>query len=1242
MKKQVKSKISIFLISFLYTFGSVTVAASDLDVAQKPLALGEGNSAGSLALVPSVEYPTVTSLANPGDFNEKIAYSGYFDNKKCYRYDVYDGISANKDKGGYFTPVKMLYGNSSMPAHQATCMGDYWHGNFLNWALTSTIDPFRSALTGGYRDVDSKELTILQKARNPRNEMGNRDNIDNKQRNLIEKYTPSVQGMNSRYSLKKIMMGGRDSSVDFIYRSSLDPAGFFDITKSYNVRVEVCKKGFEEENCKKYPSGNSKPEGLIQEYANNIRFSVFSYLNIFDESRKKSGKDGGVMRAAQKFVGPKDPSKPIGSQTNLRAEWDEYTGVFKTHPDKSYNSGKTAGPIAENSGVINYINKFGELTDEDLKRYDSVSLLYYTALRYFKNEGNVDKYSDISGLNEAAQLKAADGFPIITQWDDPITSAFSCQKNAILGIGDVNTHYDKDIPKEYHDYTQKVLDLEGTGKKAGDTFTGNNNNSAHIAGLAYYANTEDIRIALPGKQTVQTYWVDVRERGELRNRKDNQYWLAAKYGGFEVPEDYSPLSNAKRLPEILWAAPVGNAKNIFEVLEANDKGENDKRPKNFFVASDASKMKTSLKEAFQAITRERKVGLTAMVSSSPQAYETNSLMFQSTVDASFWSGDLIASKLSSILDQQSGGEVKTLWSAATKLSKKVSDNGHDARKIYTSLPLSTNNMGVVNKAVAFTANNIRLQGWTADHVNYLRGDSSKEISLNNTEGKFRQRTSLLGDITNSQPEFYKARNQGYSRLDKELFKANQSYTGYLSNQAEKQPLVAVGANDGMLHIFNANTGDEIYAYIPGNVLNKTLRLTEPSYQHEYFVDASPRIGHALIDGNWKTLLAGSTGAGGNSVFVLDVTHPEKMGESSLLWEFTDPDLGGFNGRPSIVALPNGEFGVVFSSGVNRVNPSAGYIWVLNAKDGSLIKKFKLDTQGDLGEPLVTARYNEFVTANDLFVGDTLGNLWHLDISKPNVSEWRVHYNNKPMMVAMTMNNERQPITAPLEAAYSPDGKMTIVFGTGSYYKYSDRDLNAAKNSIRQSVYGIVPKKSEDQYIAYTETEIKKGITQFEVNKELESDGFVGRTLKKRLPTSVEPSVMGSWRFDAPSPTAGTLAERFLNRAIIVNGVVNITSFIPDSSPCGGLGSMWNMSFSVQPDKKYHEQVLDLKASDNNYITGFMLDATRGFNLGGGTLTGNQIMFSDGARLVLKEATFTQKTQLKPGRLSWYEEQEGQD
>src|SRR3546814_13765275 len=81
-------------------------------------------------------------------------------------------------------------------------------------------------------------------------------------------------------------------------------------------------------------------------------------------------------------------------------------------------------------------------------------------------------------------------------------------------------------------------------------FTGRQN-SAYIAGLAYDSHTRDMRPTMEGKQTISTYWVDVRENQILEPREKNQYWLATKYGGFRVPGDYGdPYARTESLPEI--------------------------------------------------------------------------------------------------------------------------------------------------------------------------------------------------------------------------------------------------------------------------------------------------------------------------------------------------------------------------------------------------------------------------------------------------------------------------------------------------------------------------------------------------------------------------------------------------------------------------------------------------------------------------------------------------------------------
>ena len=150
-----------------------------------------------------------------------------------------------------------------------------------------------------------------------------------------------------------------------------------------------------------------------------------------------------MLRARQKFVGPTQPVPGGDPISNDRAEWSATTGVMWPNPDPADASDTSAvfGTIS-NSGVMNYLNKFG--ASKTYKTYDPVGELYYAALRYYRNLGNVSSWSAPNTSNATTRATYADGFPVISNWDDPIL--YSCQKNFILGIGDVNTHADRNLP----------------------------------------------------------------------------------------------------------------------------------------------------------------------------------------------------------------------------------------------------------------------------------------------------------------------------------------------------------------------------------------------------------------------------------------------------------------------------------------------------------------------------------------------------------------------------------------------------------------------------------------------------------------------------------------------------------------------------------------------------------------------------------------------------------------------------
>lgn len=1149
-------KKASYVLSLLFLLTPTAYA----EIAQTPLLLGSSeNIPGNLVLTISAEYPTVISAANLGGYKLDGKYAGYFDSDKCYDY-VKEGFQHHKfgwitaeKGGGYFTPVNFNFKNNR------TCSGK-WSGHYLNWAGTQTIDPFRKALTGGYRVVDGIDKTILEKA----TRAGKNESYPDREISL--ELAKKVSTYNLGVLKSSVFSGDTDYQKNKTLQIKIKKGknDTKDTTDYYSIRVEVCKKDFLESNCKKYGS-NYKPEGLLQEYADDIRYSVFSYLNI---STGQNNVNGGVLRSPQDYIGvnKREPGKP-GVSDNQFKEWDPVTGILNKNP-RGYTS-------ETNSGIINYINKFGEISNTH-KSYDPVSELYYAALRYLRGKGNLSDYTSQAGNDGTIK----DHFPVITDWKDPIQ--YSCQKNAILGIGDVNTHKDRDLlpdddngflsPKNLNEYTQEIFNLEEIDKSADSYFNNEyNDNSAYIAGLAYYANTQDIRPdttnekdgvrGMPGKQTVSTYWVDVRENAILAPKKDNQYWLAAKYGGFKVPKNYE---FGDELEEASWHTSG-------DILLPT----NDKRPDNFYVASDAEAMVESLRQAFEQIATTGQDSTTAPVASSPRL-EKGSAVFSASVNAESWSGDLSAFAIGD--DSLSSQPV---WSAAKKLDA-ISNNDIDGRNV---ISIKYENKALLKPGINFKWNELASEQKSyldnkEDILKYLRGDRSKERTDANPSGTLRSRASRLGDIVNSDPQFVHKQNYGYQRLQNWKIGTTtvaEKYKEFRESDAYKArvPMVVVGANDGMLHGFDArldgNGGKELFAFVPNGVYANLKQLADINYVHRYYVDGTPGIADAWLGNKWATVAVGVSGAGGKSVFALDVTDSNSVNKDSVMWEFTDPDMGYNMGQPAIVALPNQKFGVLVSSGYHDTAPEKGHIWILDIKDGRVLKKLDLNTTGNLGGVLATD-LNGDKEADRLYVADTLGQVWRVDLNSNDVSKWVIpaSLSNQPLIKVVDAKNVAQAITAPLVSAFNKYGQPMLLFGTGSFYRVGDNEIPTTPQI--ESLYGIVdtgkPIVGRDEKVLLKQS----------IEAEKTQNGQLLRAVSDKKLTSEQ-----GWYLDlawsADNKATGAKGERVLAQANVFNRRVTFTSMTPVNDPCAAGGTSMLMTLDLTSGSRLSYDYLKLGSED---------------------------------------------------------------
>ncbi len=1176
-----------FSVTVLLVFGTATAAQAQ--ISQQPLFLGGGNVPGNLLLVPSVEWPTIVSVANLGNYDPNRRYVGYFDAAKCYGYQ-FSLVETER----HFYPVAT-----------GSCIGELWSGNYLNWAATQTIDPFRLALSGGLRVRDTPTETWLEKARHtgqggtgifPNRRLPN----SGSNTGLVEQSTPAswthfqirIQGLGNRMRFTRT--GDLNGAV-LPYNPALpiDPALVYEVS----VRVKVCDPAAGlEANCREYASG-WKPEGLLQQYSEDIRFSVFGFLN--DGSMLR---DGGVLRAQQKFVGPTMIDPDVGTVPNANREWDPVTGVIYQNPnpaDAATTAADFATPIA-NSGVINYLNKFGQMTEFNHKNFDPVSELYYSAIRYLKNQGNVPAYTAVGSASAANRRRWADGFPVITDWEDPVQ--YSCQKNVILGIGDANTHRDKNLPGSTATAdepgmppevagdttvnvvtaTAKVAELEGI--TINTPFTGRQN-SAYIAGLAYDSHTTDIRPDLPGRQSVSTYWVDVREAQVLEPRQRNQYWLAAKYGGFSVPQSFDPYAHSTALP-VDWWHTTG------DVLATGNL-----RPDNFYVASEAELMVESLSTAFAAIAAEVR-GTASSVAANSTRVDADTAIYQALFDSSNWSGDLLAFQI----DTDGNISPSATWSAAGRLDALTTAQ-IGTRRIFSVTPPSAGGGGSLRSTNGIDFRWASLAATQQDalrqtlgggplvtatvgeqRVDYLRGSRELERSDLNPGAPFRERGSRLGDIVNSDPQFIHKQDFGYGVLQAApAFSSTDAGADYITFRQSaayqsREPLVVVGANDGMLHGFDASLdssgGRELFAYVPHGALENLYELTLPNYAHRYYTDGSPRIADAWLGAGtgWRTIVAGTTGGGGRTVFALDITTPSAMSSDNVLWEFTHPDMGLTIGQPAIVALPNGEFGVVVTSGYES-SASDGVIWFLDVADGSIIHRIDIPGSGELGSPLVVDLDRDRV-ADRLYVGDSEGNLWRFDLVGNNTSDWRPPpalrsgTDPLPMFIALDEEGDEQPITGQLTSTFNLNGEHMVFFGTGSFIRIDDNvvDSDPADREI-QSFYGLV-----DRGLPIT------GRGQLQEQQIITEQTVNGNRVRGVSDNEVSLAQRG-WYLDllwaASEGGPGPRGERVVSRPLIRGDRVIFSTLIPSDDPCDFGGDSYIMELNAFSGARLLYPVFDL-------------------------------------------------------------------
>lgn len=369
------------------------------------------------------------------------------------------------------------------------------------------------------------------------------------------------------WSEEQSASNGNNSTYSGISASSSNPSsatnGLGNV--DYEAHVQVCVPGLLNnssdsiENCKQYPHGNYKPTGLLQDFGDDGRLKFGLTAGTYSNNKKGGDLmqtiEGDMRREVDLDVGGdgmkgdghfidawtsgQDANQADGIVNALSLyqiiKYDHTTGTYGNMSSSQTSANDCPWNLKtfDNGTCQNWGNPFGEI--------------YLQTLRYYANAGVSGTFrsndsNDIPGLNQPPNIP------------DPITETNRCASLNTVNFNSSTISYDADniasevtdigmdSTTEYLQYTSDVGGGEGMHGNdwffggfydpSSDTVSGNRlctgktmsdlssvsglcpeaaklEGSFHVAGLAYYAHTNDINDGISDPQIVDTYSVSL-------------------------------------------------------------------------------------------------------------------------------------------------------------------------------------------------------------------------------------------------------------------------------------------------------------------------------------------------------------------------------------------------------------------------------------------------------------------------------------------------------------------------------------------------------------------------------------------------------------------------------------------------------------------------------------------------------------------------------------------------------------
>lgn len=811
---------------------------------------------------------------------------------------------------------------------------------------------------------------------------------------------------------------------------------------------------------------------------------------------------------------------------------------------------------------------------------------------------------------------------------------FDCEEDDIFGSGSSSNPGDAGCPVQaapagqcQGNYTVLMTDgyYNGSGPGVGNVdddggdFAGGayeDSYSDSLADVAMYYYKTDLQTLddeVPTSTRDITGYLGVTDPFETMHQHMKTYTVGFGVDG-SLSADPSDPSAA-----FTWPNPSSSdANKIDDMRHAayNGRGQ-------YLNANDPVALINAMENIFSEI--ETATGTSTAVAFNTQEVEAGTLVFRASFNTKTNEGDLIAQNVNA------NGTVDptVIWSAAAQLDAKIS-SGTDTRVIATykdtgdatsaGIPFQWSDLTSGQQTLLDSPQPANVASGTNtfgdERLAYLRGQYADEGDTY-ADGEFRERAAVsgrLGDIVHSTPVFvgkpeFLGRDSGLYPSSLSV-PAQTPYSDFVTARANRTEVTYVGSNDGMMHAFETNTGSELFAYVPNIAVENLDLLTDPDYDHRFYVDLSPSINDAYFTPtlgtnsgtlSWNTVLVGGMRGGGKGYYALNITDPtaldsEAEAAANVMWEFTEADDGGvgssdlgFTYSQPLIAMSNAtdgsgnqEWVVIFGNGYNSTSANGDahlYVARLTAgQDGVWAvgtDYIKISTGNGKAESSDGSTPNGIGgirgidtdsngTVDLVYAGDLQGNLYRFDLSGATIGSW----NSTPETIfqakyaasdAFARNIVQAFTTRPIVVPHPDDDSYIVIAATGSWMTTTD-----ASSTDIQSIYGIWDDLSNNPLVEMSSTTNMLVEQVFSNHVDLEH-GFTVRTLTNnniawKNVGNASNKVKG-WYIDfdiEPADGSGGVeypGERAVRNLQLRGGILFVSTVIPkDTGACGvGVG-----------------------------------------------------------------------------------------